>query len=128
MTTEDAVSAAATGPVVAVDVGEVRVGVAASDPQGVLASPVATLARDRQGGRDVEEVTAIVRERNAVEVVVGLPLTLAGREGPAAAAARSYADALSPCVAPVPVRLVDERLTTVVGTRGLRAAGVRGRK
>ena len=116
------------GSVVAVDVGNVRVGVAASDPHGLLASPVATLARDADSSTDLGEIVAIVRERDAVEVVVGLPITLAGREGSAAASARAYADALAPLVAPVPVRLVDERLTTVVGTQGLRAAGVRGPK
>ncbi|HVU73692.1 MAG TPA: Holliday junction resolvase RuvX [Mycobacteriales bacterium] len=122
------VAAVRSGVIVAVDVGEVRVGVAASDPHGLLASPVSTLARDGHAAADLAELATIVREREAVEVVVGLPITLAGREGPAAASARAYADALAPMVAPVPVRLVDERLTTVVGAQGLRAAGVKGRK
>ena len=115
------------GVVVAVDVGTVRVGVAASDPSGLLASPVATLARDPRGDADLDGLAALVAEREAVEVVVGLPRHLSGREGESVAMARSYAEALAARVAPVPVRLVDERLTTVTAERDLRAAGVAGR-
>jgi putative holliday junction resolvase len=114
------------GARVAVDVGTVRVGVAASDPQGVLASPVATLARDARGGRDLDELAGIVAERAAVEVVVGLPTSLSGRSGPAAAAARGYAARLAQRLVSVPVRLVDERLSTVSAERELRASGRRG--
>lgn len=113
----------AAGVRVGVDVGSVRVGVAASDPAGVLATPVLTLSRDFRGERDLDELAGIVAERAAVEVVVGLPRSLSGRDGPAVAAARAYADALATRVAPVPVRLVDERLTTVVAEQQLRAAG-----
>lgn len=116
----------AMGVVVAVDVGTVRVGVAASDPRGVLASPVATLRRDAAHGSDLDAVAALVRDRDASEVVVGLPRTLAGREGPSVAMARDYAAALAPRVAPVPLVLVDERLTTVIGAQALRTSG-RGR-
>jgi putative Holliday junction resolvase len=72
-------------------------------------------------------VVAIVAEHEATLVVVGLPRTLAGAEGPAAAAARTYAGRLAGRVAPVPVRLVDERLTTVDAHRSLRESGVDGR-
>lgn len=112
-----------SGVVVALDVGTVRVGVAASDPSQVLASPVRTLAAD-----DLAGAATIVEERGAVRVVVGLPRTLAGREGPSVAMARSYAERLAPLVAPVPVELVDERLTTVLATQALRGSGVRARK
>jgi putative Holliday junction resolvase len=111
-----------------VDVGSVRVGLAASDPGGVLASAVRTLARDETGGADLRAVAAEVVERGAVEVVVGLPLSMDGTERRAAALARGYAAALSRLVAPVPVRLVDERLSTVSATQALRGAGVPGRK
>jgi putative Holliday junction resolvase len=114
------------GARLAVDVGTVRVGVAASDPDGVIAAPVTTLARDRAGDRDIGQLAELVAERAAIEVLVGLPTTLAGREGPAAAAARAYADRLAKRVAPVPVRLVDERLSTVSAERQLRASGRRG--
>jgi putative Holliday junction resolvase len=111
-----------------VDVGTVRVGVAASDPGGVLATPLATLARDLRGGADLTKLARLVAEREAVEVVVGLPRSLSGRSGPAAKAAREYADALAERVDPIPVRLSDERLTTVAATRRLAEAGTRGRK
>lgn len=107
----------------AVDVGTVRVGVAASDPTGTLATPVTVLRRDARTGRDLAELAALVRQREAMEVVVGLPRSLRNAEGPAAAAAREYAGRLATMVAPVPVRLVDERLTTVEAARSLRAAG-----
>lgn len=107
-----------------VDVGSVRVGLAASDADGRLALPVRTIAR-RADGRDLDELASEVRTRAAVEVVVGLPRGLSGREGPAAGAARAYARQLAGAVAPVPVRLADERLTTVAAHRAL--AGVPGR-
>lgn len=119
----------AVGRVLGVDVGEVRVGVALSDPAGILATPLVTLTRDRSGGRDLDALAAMVVEHEVVEVVVGLPRTLAGREGPAARAAMDYAHALAGRLDPgVPVRLTDERLTTVSATRMLTERGVRGRK
>lgn len=112
------------GVLLAVDVGTVRVGVAASDPARVLASPVATLSR---GAGTAAEVAGIARERGAAEVLVGLPVGLSGTEGAAAAMARSFAAELVACLGPVPVRLVDERLTTVLAGQALRASGVRER-
>ncbi len=113
---------------IGVDVGTVRVGVAASDPSGVLASPVTTLARDPRGAADLDKLARLVAEREAVEVVVGLPRSLSGKSGPAARSAREYAEALATRVHPVPVRLSDERLTTVAATRRLAEGGIRGRK
>jgi len=116
-----------------VDFGEVRVGVALSDPSGVLATPLVTLTRDRSGGpesgTDLDALVALVAEHEVVEVVVGLPRTLAGRHGPAAQAATDYARTLAERLgAGVPVRLIDERLTTVSAARVLAERGVRGRK
>jgi putative Holliday junction resolvase len=71
-------------------------------------------------------LAALVEEHEVVEVVVGLPRTLAGRTGQAALAAQSYADALAARVDPVPVRLADERLTTVTASRMLSQQGVKG--
>lgn len=107
---------------IGVDVGTVRVGVAVSDPDGALAFPLTVLPRDRRGG-DVDQVAVVVRDRDAVEVVVGLPQTLRGRDSASTSDARDYAAALAGRVAPVPVRLVDERLTTVAATRQLRESG-----
>ena len=84
-----------------------------------MAFPVTAVQR-RRDGSDLDELAALIAEREAVEVIVGLPRTLAGREGPAVEAARSYASALSERIAPIPVELADERLTTVVAERALR--------
>lgn len=110
-----------TGVRIGIDVGSVRVGVAASDPRATMAFPVTAVQR-RRDDSDLDEIAGIVAEREAVEVVVGLPRTLAGRDGAAVTAARGYAAALSERIAPVPVTLVDERLTTVVADRALRAS------
>ena len=111
------------GVVVAVDVGTVRVGVAASDPHRILASPVETVPAP-----GLARVAAIVADREAVLVVVGLPTSLSGASASASAdMARSFAARLVPLVAPVPVELVDERLTTVSATAALRASGRKGR-
>ena len=110
-----------------VDVGTVRVGVARSDPAGVLATPLVTLTRDADGGRDLVELADLVGEYDAVGVVVGDPVTLAGRAGQAAQRARTYADELRQHVPETSVVLVDERLTTVSATRTLGERGVRGR-
>ena len=110
-----------------VDVGSVRIGVAASDPDGILATPVETVRRDRSG-KHVRRLAELVTELEAVEVVVGLPRTLADRTGPSALDAIEVAEALAERVSPTPVRLADERLTTVSAQRALRAAGVRAKE
>ena len=109
-----------------VDVGTVRVGVARSDPRGVLATPLTTLARSASNDADIAQLAALVAEYEAVGVVVGLPRTLAGREGTSAVMAREYADRLAVAIDPIPVRLADERLTTVSATRKLADGGLRG--
>jgi putative Holliday junction resolvase len=121
------IGVAARGRRLGIDVGAVRVGVAVSDPDGVLATPLVTVPRDVQGGSDLRTIAGLVAEHEAVGVVVGLPRTLAGREGPAAETARQFAAALEGAL-DVPVDLSDERLTTVVATRQLRERGVKGRK
>ncbi|MDQ1648510.1 MAG: putative pre6S rRNA nuclease, partial [Frankiaceae bacterium] len=113
---------AATGVRVALDVGTVRIGVAASDPHGLLATPVGAVKR---GTGDLDQVAALVLEREAVEVVVGLPTTLAGRAGPSVTMATDFAAELAARIEPVPVRFVDERLTSVIAERTLRATGPR---
>jgi putative Holliday junction resolvase len=107
-----------------VDVGSVRVGVATCDPAGLIATPVETLRRGRD---DVTVLTQMVTEREVIEVVVGLPTSLSGRAGPAAKAVEEYAGELAARLA-VPVRLVDERFSTVDAQRGLHASGVGTRK
>lgn len=108
-----------------IDPGDARIGVASSDPSGFLATPVETV---RRGGGDVRRLAHLVIEREAIEVVVGLPRSLSGAEGPAAEKARHFAARLARRVAPVPVRLCDERLTTVSAEQVLREQGRRGAK
>lgn len=110
-----------------VDVGEVRVGVAQSDPSGLLATPVETL---RRGEGDLARLVALAEELEVVECVVGLPRSLRGGEGPAAAKARAYAGALAEALAGrgVAVRLVDERWSTVTAESVLREQGRKGKR
>lgn len=112
-----------------IDVGSVRIGVAVSDPDGILATPVETVLRDRRKNSDrhLRRLTALVDELDVVEVVVGLPRTLADRSGSSAQDAIGLADQLVPRITPVPVRMSDERLTTVAAQRSLRDAGVRAK-
>ncbi len=109
-----------------VDVGSVRIGVAVCDPDCILATPVETVPRDRSE-RYLRKLARLVREFEVVEVVVGLPRTLASRTGASARDAIELADTLASKIAPVPVRLADERLTTVSAQRSLREAGVRAK-
>lgn len=106
------------------DAGTVRVGVALSDPDGLLATPLETV---RRGRGDLRRLAQLAHEHDVLEVVVGLPRSLSGGEGPAARSVREFATALAVRLAPVPVRLVDERLSTVSATRALREAGVSSR-
>ncbi|MDQ1292546.1 MAG: putative pre6S rRNA nuclease [Actinomycetota bacterium] len=128
-----------------IDVGSVRVGVARSDPAGMLATPVRTVRRNGKVAKvakapkvssppvdgprpDLDEIAALVVEHDVIEVIVGLPRGLSGNEGAAAKAARSYAQEIENRIRPVPVRFVDERLSTVSAQRSLREAGVSTRK
>jgi putative Holliday junction resolvase len=115
------------GARIGVDVGNARVGVAASDVSGMLAHPVRTLPRDAAGDTDVDAIVALVAELEAIEVVVGLPRLLSGEEGESARTARAYAGRLAARLGTVEVRMVDERLTTVDAHRRLRDSGVPGR-
>jgi putative holliday junction resolvase len=112
-----------------IDPGDARIGVARSDPTGFLATPVETV---RRGKGDLARIAAILATEGAdtpvVEVVVGLPRSLSGGEGPAAAKVREFAAALARRVAPVPVRLCDERMTTVSAEAMLRDRGHKGGK
>lgn len=108
-----------TGVRVGVDVGRVRVGVSVCDRDGMLATPVATLTR---GLSTVDELSALVAEYAAVEVVVGLPLSLSGGDTPSTADARLLAAELAARLE-TPVRLIDERLSTVSAQRALHASG-----
>ena len=104
----------------AIDVGSARIGVARCDPGGSLASPLTTVTRGRG---DLARLAELTEQHGAIEVIVGLPTSLSGAEGAAAATARAFARSLAARLAPVPVRLVDERFTTVTAHDALRTAG-----
>jgi len=104
----------------AIDVGSVRIGVARSDRDGRLASPLTTVPR---GHGDLDAIAGLAAADDVIEIIVGLPVGLSGREGQAASDARTFAAALARRVAAVPVRLVDERFTTVIAHDALRQGG-----
>jgi len=111
----------------AIDIGSVRIGVARCDSGGRLASPLAMVPRGRG---DLDAIARLVADDNVIEIIAGLPVGLSGREGQAAADARTFAARLAGRVTPVPVRLVDERFTTVIAHDALRQTGsdARGRR
>jgi putative holliday junction resolvase len=108
----------------ALDWGDARIGVAASDPDGVLAYPAATV---QAGAGEIDQLAAVVADYEPIEVLVGFPRSLSGGEGPAAANARERAKRLAGVIG-VPVRLVDERLTTVTASQRLHEGGKRARE
>ncbi|NNG19093.1 Holliday junction resolvase RuvX [Naumannella sp. ID2617S] len=104
----------------ALDWGDARIGVAACDPAGTLAYPVETVPGNRHS---LDRIVALVGEYEPFEVVVGLPRSLSGGEGPAAIRIRGHAAALAERLGEVQVRLLDERLTTVSAARTLAQRG-----
>lgn len=106
----------------AVDVGKARIGVARSDPDGLLAVPVETVKRDLEGDTHVRRLAELVEEYAVMEVIVGHPLNLRGESTPSTEDAIGVARALAAAV-PAPVRLLDERLTTVSAAKQFRASG-----
>ena len=109
------------GRALAVDLGDRRIGIAVSDSRRVLANPTTVITRSGDTARDHRAIAAIVEEYGATVVVVGLPLSLSGRPGPAAVKVTAETEALRAAL-PVPVLLHDERLSTVEATRRLREA------
>ncbi|AUI52606.1 Holliday junction resolvase RuvX [Arthrobacter crystallopoietes] len=125
-------AAAPAGTKLGVDVGLARVGLAGSDPGGILATPIRTLKRDAKKNSDIRVLVREATERSAVQVFVGLPRTMKGGESASTRMAREYADLLAQALADaglaVPVNLIDERLTTVSAHRTLHSAGMSSRE
>jgi putative Holliday junction resolvase len=111
--------------VLALDLGSKRIGVAVSDLTGTIASPLTVLQRSKSRRHDHDVIAKLVSDEEAQLVVVGLPINLAGEEGPAARAARAEARALGTVVG-VPIEVFDERLSTVTANRALAEGNVRG--
>lgn len=107
-----------------VDFGSVRIGVAASDPDGIMAFPVETVVR---GEGDVARVATIASDRGAIAIFVGLPKTLKGEDGTSAAMAEEFARGLAELTT-ADVRLIDERFSTTTASRALTGAGKSAKK
>ncbi len=129
MSGDDGSGSIRSGRVAALDLGTRRIGVAYSDSGRTLASPWGTVERSGDAATDRSAMVAAVVETGATLVVVGVPLSLSGRSGPAARAALDEVDALREVCAPLGIEVVtaDERLTTVSAQRSLTAAGRKGK-
>ncbi|HZU07774.1 MAG TPA: Holliday junction resolvase RuvX [Chloroflexota bacterium] len=114
------------GRTLCLDVGERRIGVALSDPEGRLASPLGVIVR-RNASRDFEQVAQLVQQHGVERVVVGLPRTLAGELGPQARRVQRWAERLRAHL-PVPLVYWDERYSTIEAARRLAASGSRRRR
>lgn len=112
--------------ILALDFGSHRIGVAVSDPLGIIAQPLPAVLR-KGNGRDIDAIGALVREYSAVRVLIGLPLTLGGEEGKQAQRARAFGERIRERF-DIPVEMWDERLTTVQAERHLIASGIRREK
>ncbi|AKK08900.1 Holliday junction resolvase RuvX [Corynebacterium testudinoris] len=113
---------------IGLDVGTVRIGVAVSDRSAVLATPVETVARETgfkdRDQADIDRLVTLIDDYGAVEVVVGLPRDLKGNGSASVKHAKEIAFRIKRRLPDVPVRMADERLTTVAATAALRASGV----
>jgi putative Holliday junction resolvase len=115
-----------TGRILGVDLGSRRIGLAVSDPGGRLATPLTVIERSGDSVADRQTILARAREAGASRIVVGLPLSLSGDVGPAAGAVLEEVEALRSEANPtITVDTHDERFTTVIAERGLRAVGTR---
>ncbi|BCX47618.1 holliday junction resolvase [Haloferula helveola] len=113
-------------PALGIDHGDARIGIAATDPLGILAHPVETI--HVRTTDPVERIAAIVAERDIRTLVLGLPLNLDGEEGPAAGKVRKFGEKLAKRLPELPLHFIDESLTTVSAAGKLRAAGRNAKK
>ena len=106
----------------AIDVGTVRIGLAVCDPDGILSSPLPALIRSKDLAETLDTISNLITEYSPVEVYVGDPISLSGGQSASTQDARSFAIELAALIS-VPIRLVDERLTTVTASAKLRSSG-----
>jgi putative Holliday junction resolvase len=111
------------GSRLAIDVGTVRIGLAVSDPDSILSTPLPALIRSKLLGETLQEILSLISDNGVIEVYVGDPLSLSGEETASTQDARQFANQLAELTS-VPVRLVDERLTTVTASSKLRLNGL----
>lgn len=108
-------------PVLAIDHGDVRIGIAATDPVGIMAHPVETIhVREVDA---VERIAELVRERQVKQIILGLPLRMDGSEGDAAAKCRDFGEKIRGRLPDVPLDFCDETMTTVAAAEKLHQAG-----
>jgi len=117
---------------VGIDVGQARIGLAQSDRDGVLATPVETVSRVQKapkGGEsaDVRRIADLAVNLDAIEIVIGLPISLSGASTESTRDARAFASRVARMTPHIPVRLVDERLSTVTAQSALRTSGKRSK-
>ena len=110
------------GSRLAIDVGTVRIGLAVSDPDSIVSTPLPALVRSRLLIESLKEILSLISENGVIEVYVGDPLSLSGVETASTQDARQFSIQLAELTS-VPVRLVDERLTTVTASAKLRLNG-----
>lgn len=110
-----------------IDVGSVRIGVAMSDPDCILATPLETVAAAIDGS-DVSRVVTLVEENFIVEIIIGLPVALRGNHTASTEAAENFADYLAELLPNIPIRMVDERMSTMAATQAMQASGVSAKK
>ncbi len=115
------------GKRLAVDFGSVRIGLATCDPDGILASPMTALIRSDSVGLTGEAIATIAKELDAIEILVGDPISLSGTTTSSTKDAREFARQIAATIT-IPVRLVDERLTTVSAATKLRESGKSSRQ
>lgn len=144
MGNSNAGASARVGRALGLDVGSVRIGVAVSDPDRILATPVETIAADKpaRGGRayglsgadrlDVNRVLDVALDYDVSDIVIGLPITLRGNDTESTTRAREFSAALQELLAqenePMVIHLVDERMSTMAATQAMRASGVNAKK
>lgn len=110
-------------PALGIDHGEARIGIAATDPLGILAHPVETIDVRKTGSDPLERIAALAAQRNIRTLVVGLPVRIDGTEGSAAAKVRAFGEKLAARVPGIPLVYVDEAYTTMDAAAKLHEAG-----
>lgn len=114
-------------PALGIDHGEARIGLAITDPIGILAHPLETVHVQKTA--PLERINALISQRQVKQIIIGLPYRMDGSEGTAAHKIRAFADELRDSLAqPLPITFIDERLTTVSAAEKLHAAGKNAKK
>ncbi len=108
-------------PALGIDYGDARIGIAATDPEGILAYPVETVQQTQS--KPMERIAELARIKQARTLVLGLPVRMDGTEGTAASKVRAFGDQLQSLIPDIPLVYVDECLTTVAAQTKLRQAG-----